>query len=673
MGDSIRGTSGEGAKDEPDPSRGTNSSVEALVAAFRKVAGRQKTQEFAEEEAVPTPSKRPLSESSRSVADIVKETMEAFRKMSGRMEKRSAEERSEEEKRGEASKAQAARHRPEDGAGRSSQRGRSDLAEASVEEAPSERPAAKSEGEDGGKTQDESGAAEDLAPAFREALAERGPSSGTNAGVDVSEGALSLPASFLWVTDQPDDAADAVSVEHLAEPVALGAEAFLLRGGGTRPFQLLQRIRSHPDLAVSLKPVFWRRAEGEQSPVADHVDGTWTPQMDQEALTSLRERAAVINRRLGDLIEVGGGDRTQIELRVLQFLATRPERIAPRRTVENEDGFLYPKLSPLLDRGEQEDDRSREEALVQILSGLEERGLLSGEIVMRQHACRNCGCAFLNFEEMCPHCGTSSVDVDDLVHHFRCGFTGPVSEFEAEEGRQVCPRCERQLKQIGTDYEKPGISYACRQCHEEFEDPKVQTTCYRCAHTNSPEEQVVRSLKTYEVTALGEETALYGLSESLLSTLERKSRVLDEDPFGLVAEAEAARIERYQRSTSTFLLVRVEGVKKLRKELGEGSQEGIEKIATAFDTLIHASDYLSARDESLYLFLLTETDPEGARRVGERLREEIEGRISPDVAHFLELNTAVHPLRTDVDLDALVEQFLTTEAREPAMVNGQRS
>ena len=494
------------------------------------------------------------------------------------------------------------------------------------------------------------------------------PSDPSERAGDAPDDSSSFPSrsddSFLWVTEQPTDHSSAVSVDRLGESRAKNANAFLLRGRGEKPYKLLTRIRSHSDMSVYLKPVFWRRTEGGRSSVGDHVDGEWT-QDEREVSGALQGQASSINRRVNNLIDTGGEEGGGVELRVLRFMAIRDHEFTPQRTVENADGFVYPKLSPLLER----ESQSGGGELSQVLRSLEDRRLLSGEFVLRQHACRNCSSAFLNFEEMCPHCGSTNIDTDDLVHHFRCAFTGALDEYKEEEGKLVCPKCDRALKQIGVDYDKPSVVHTCSRCSEQFQDPEVQSTCYRCEHTNSPDRQVERQIKEYEVTALGKETAMYGLSDSLLSILERESRVLDYATFQLIVESEAARIERYERSMSSLLLVRVTGLKDLRMELGDRSQEVIEEIATAFDNTLRSSDYLSSRDESLYMFLLTETNQSGARRAGERLENNIESVLSQNLQRPPKLDIAVQPVYADVDLDDLSEQFLDRHPGEPAVAN----
>ena len=236
---------------------------------------------------------------------------------------------------------------------------------------------------------------DDLALAFRRALSKRGrasadesspggehreaersvetsPEAEARASTEESTPLVSAspfpprPASaFLWVTDASPDASGALSIEELSEPRARAAEAFLLRGDGDRPYRLLQRIRGHSEASVYLKPVFWRRAEGERSPVADHVDGTWTSGADEETLDALREQAATINKRVSALIEPEGTEAGNPERRVLRFVATRSAEFAPRRG--EDQGIVYPKLTPLLEQSSQIEDLGGHE-LAEILS-----------------------------------------------------------------------------------------------------------------------------------------------------------------------------------------------------------------------------------------------------------------------------------------------------------------
>lgn len=696
--------------DDPDRSEESEPSIETIVAAFRKALSQQRTQKEEEQGPSSEPRRSEVEadrgesesddagrgtegdepEPSRSSkGDVIEDTIAAFRKAKRRTSQAEDEPEARDERPRPREPESTAGPEASEREGQSPEEEEEAEIEGSIENfALAFRRALEQEGSgeggaDESETEDTEEAGHEQAsrmPPEPDVEPTRRPGDGMppSEEVEVSEGTPSgsseessvwsdrPDASFLWVTEQADDDPSSISVDRLTEPRAREADAFLLKGGGARPYELLTNIRGHSEMKVYLKPVFWGHAAGEESKVAEHVDGEWT-RGDRSTLSTLREQAASINRRISNMVGSGARDESGMELRILRFMATRNHDFDPRRTAENSDGFVYPKLTPMIERG----SRSAGGELVQILSILEDRRLLTGEFVMRQHACQNCGSGFLNFEETCPYCGSTDLDTDDLVHHFRCAFTGPLNEFKEKEGRLVCPKCDRSLKQIGVDYDKPSMVHTCRRCHEQFQDPEVQTTCYRCDRTNPPEQQIERHIKKYEVTALGEETAVYGMSDSLLSILERESRVLDYATFELIVKSEAARIERYQRSASSLLLVRVTGLRQLRTDLGQRSQEVVEEIATAFDNTLRSSDYLSARDESLYLFLLTETDEQGARRAGERLEENIEGVLRTNLERPPQLNIAVQPLRPGMDLDNVAEQFLASRTREPVSADAR--
>jgi len=197
---------------------------------------------------------------------------------------------------------------------------------------------------------------EDLALAFRQAFYRRRVRHETANQADSADKTprtASFPprpaTSFLWVTAGSQANSRSIAIQNLSGIRARRAGAFLLCGKGEEPYRLLRRIRHNPDPLISLKPVFWRSGADQASPVSDHVDGTWTPQSDREALRTLRERAATINRRIRAVVEreeEAGGER-----RLLHFVATRSNEFAPRR---RKGGIVYPKLTPLVggSRGE---------------------------------------------------------------------------------------------------------------------------------------------------------------------------------------------------------------------------------------------------------------------------------------------------------------------------------
>ncbi len=89
--------------------------------------------------------------------------------------------------------------------------------------------------------------------------------------------------------------------------------------------------------------------------------------------------------------------------------------------------------------------------------------------------------------ERCPYCDSGDVSRGQLIEHFHCGYIGLEDEFTSGF-KQVCPKCRREIKLIGTDYRKPGARYVCNACHEVFPSPVIKCRCLKMDEVYSLEE-----------------------------------------------------------------------------------------------------------------------------------------------------------------------------------------
>jgi len=355
----------------PNDADGGGPSVEAIVAAFRKAAGGRVRRAVPGKRSSARSVLQPPSTPAMSPEEIVEGTIAAFRKAGRRTVERSETSRTE-----DSGAEETDTDPPETSPGE-------------VSGGPTAGEETREQAEENG-----TGAPDDLALAFRRALSKRGQASADDpppggerreveGSVETSPEVESRPStgegtplvstssfpprpapSFLWATDASPGTPEAISVEELSAPRARAAKGFLLEGDGNRPYRLLTRIRGHPKTSIYLKPVFWRRAEGQQSPVADHVDGIWAPGAGEETLDALRERATTINQRVSALSKPEGATAESMAHRMLQFVVTRSAEFAPRRGEEGQ--IVYSKLTPLLELPSQHEDGGGE--LADILS-----------------------------------------------------------------------------------------------------------------------------------------------------------------------------------------------------------------------------------------------------------------------------------------------------------------
>ncbi|MCK6447568.1 MAG: hypothetical protein L6Q99_14345 [Planctomycetes bacterium] len=114
-----------------------------------------------------------------------------------------------------------------------------------------------------------------------------------------------------------------------------------------------------------------------------------------------------------------------------------------------------------------------------VLEGLADLGLLERELHNYVHVCPKCRCCHLNLREGCPACTSIDLSIESLVQHFRCAYVGLEREFAAGEDL-MCPKCVRALQQLGSDFDRPGKTYACHACAHLFEEPALEAQCLTC-------------------------------------------------------------------------------------------------------------------------------------------------------------------------------------------------
>ena len=188
-------------------------------------------------------------------------------------------------------------------------------------------------------------------------------------------------------------------------------------------------------------------------------------------------------------------DRTA---RLLKALAAVPEEgtLDPAWESTSRSGAVYRGTGSAL-----EDD-----ALAGDLEYLAERDYLERVFVERLSLCGSCGSHAVNVHEACTSCSSSNLVQFKALLHFRCGFVGPTTAYRQEPGGLRCPKCNRLLKDLGTDHDSPGEYFRCLTCTSMFQVPDVGARCLSCGARFSGsgmQEIGHRDVHAYRRTSLG--------------------------------------------------------------------------------------------------------------------------------------------------------------------------
>lgn len=196
--------------------------------------------------------------------------------------------------------------------------------------------------------------------------------------------------------------------------------------------------------------------------------------------------------------------------KAFDLLYTRQNKtLAPIRDTHSIIGYNFPELSVSFDENE-------EPQVLDALDWAEKEGLIWPDFQERIYVCSSCSGGFLSFREVCPHCKSSNIDGEDLVHHFPCAYIGPVSDFQMEDSSVLnCPKCNKDLHHIGVDYDKPAVINHCNNCDSIFQDVYVKAKCMNCENDMDVQYLKSRNINSYKLTKKGRLAITKGYDTSI--------------------------------------------------------------------------------------------------------------------------------------------------------------
>ena len=206
-----------------------------------------------------------------------------------------------------------------------------------------------------------------------------------------------------------------------------------------------------------------------------------------------------------------------------------------------------------------------------------EQGLLRREFLERFHVCPACDSYRLHVREECPRCRSSDLAEEQYLHHFRCAFQGPESEFRRGDDL-VCPKCRRELTHFGFDYDRPGTMVVCGSCGHAASDPSIGFVCLDCrAHVDS-DVAATHDMFSYHLTDRG-----VGFAEKGGSSLGHARQVLRfaDQPLELVVALNAAA-RKYNDEKTPFTLANI----LYQNESEIVAEHGAKRFAQARDLFI---------------------------------------------------------------------------------------
>lgn len=284
-------------------------------------------------------------------------------------------------------------------------------------------------------------------------------------------------------------------IEVLGEPVddsPLERAALPLIITGFDPGQLTQELldqRGDPDTALRPIAVAGIQNYSDAPTVEQLADAVLPSEPDGSQLMEASKRLLDLALRVQEL----PCSRDDASLRLLQFLESRRLSLEPRLDPASRTAYRYPLAEAVLGTG-----ASR---AVDVLTDMAQHGVFQRSTVDRVHVCPDCHGYRIPVKEVCPECQSPDVSLEVSIHHFRCGYMAPESRFTGKDGYLSCPKCNKYLRHIGVEYNRPSEVCVCGSCGYWAQRPELKAWCVDCNSLFSPEEVKTVRIHRYGLTA----------------------------------------------------------------------------------------------------------------------------------------------------------------------------
>jgi hypothetical protein len=326
---------------------------------------------------------------------------------------------------------------------------------------------------------------------------------------------------------------------------------------------------------------------------------------------------------------------------LLRFLHSRPGRgLSPRRDTASRAGYSYPLLNALCgcDRGEE----------FSVLDELFRTRLVAAELVDRVHLCPFCDRFHVNFREVCPSCRSLTFREEWTIHHYRCSYVGRESDYAAGPVLR-CPKCNRQLRHLGVDHDRPAKDLWCTTCGDRFTDPVVNCHCLNCDASFAPEVATVRDVNRYSLTEEGRAVAVEGTYPTLTVTDILKGRYgfYRREVFEELFRLEVLRCRRYKYDSTLVRMSLAPLDEAIAAQQAQGQAEGTAGLRRVFGETFRETDILCESDGNVLLLIMTNTSAASAKTGLQRLERNMAEALGSDVeleADVCELKDETRPL-----------------------------
>ena len=408
--------------------------------------------------------------------------------------------------------------------------------------------------------------------------------------------------------------------EELGKDFLVGIDGVLVQSTSTfDAIETLRIIRTNLNKKQALMPVLISPEVPGSSSITHLFDGLFSEI--QESV--MVQRIKKIKSRLNELsFEIHELDFNQSVIRsLLQFMYSRECTLNPSRSRHSSLGFSFPYLNSVF---------KQEEGIriIDVLSKAVKESYLDKKTNDYVHNCKKCSAGYLTYRECCPKCSSSDLKTDDLIHHFVCAHIAPEFDYRKEDTLE-CPKCDKELRHIGIDYDKPSAMHTCNDCNHQFQNAEIKALCIDCGYDNELSQLGTVEICDYKLTPAGEQIAKHGMHVHVKEPVQEKTKVVTEQIFELFRQKESERSPQEERkSWEGSIRIDLELIGQFHPDQQEIIQS---EICSIISTYLNKADLLSSPSSSFYRFLVYDYETEQVLQLEDLLKNNITKLLSDGI------------------------------------------
>lgn len=318
-------------------------------------------------------------------------------------------------------------------------------------------------------------------------------------------------------------------------------------------------------------------------------------------------------------------------LRLLKEMESQKvSSLAPVYDLSSRSAYAYPLAAKIFS--------VKDGSELRHLEALADRQCFYREFFDKILLCPFCKNYNLNIRETCPACHSPQVKAVEMVHHYRCAYTGVEDEFK-QGIDYVCPKCHKELKNIGVDYDKPGQSFFCEACKTLSNEASTEAQCRVCLQAFSVDNALRQNIYSYSITQKGREAiqeGSFGEPTSQDSWMDSGMDVYTLRYLRSLLSQEIKQAEHFKRPLS-LLMISIENFKEVLEQKGEVlSRKMMKDFTQIVKEGLRPVDIPASFHENSLVVMMVECDKKQAREIAKSLRTKIEKDLMPqyDFARF---------------------------------------